>query len=118
AHAMHADAAKSFRHRGERADHLVLAGATNLVQRPGTVLAARPGNERLLHFLLRRPLEAVACGQNRRNTASAARSPDSQAPPTVPHRVSWAASPAKEIRLLIGFLIILRARAGLGAGGA
>ena len=31
---------------------------------------------------------------SRRSTASAARSPDSQAPPTVPHSVSWTASPA------------------------
>src|SRR5436190_18445732 len=31
----------------------------------------------------------------RRNAASAARSPLSQAPSTVPHRVSWVASPAR-----------------------
>src|ERR1700733_14690250 len=36
----------------------------------------------------------------RRNTASAARSPDSQAPPTVPHNVSCAASPAYQTLLV------------------
>ena len=46
---------------------------------------------------------------SRRNTASAARAPDSQAPPTVPHSVSCTASPAKNTRLRIGSIRMRRA---------
>src|SRR5579862_9460786 len=45
----------------------------------------------------------------RRSTASAARSPDSQAPPTVPHSVSWAASPANQIVSPTGSIMTRRA---------
>src|SRR5262252_2702248 len=41
--------------------------------------------------------------------ASAARSPDAQAPPTVPHRVSWVASPAKKMRSRTGSASAARA---------
>jgi hypothetical protein len=41
-------------------------------------------------------------------TASAARSPDSQAPPTVPHRVSCAASPANQMRSFTDSISTLR----------
>src|SRR5215510_5425165 len=92
AHAMHADATEGLGDGGERAHNLAVAGATHFVQRPGTVLAARPGDQRLRPSAHRRP-------PNSRNIASAARSPDSQAPPTVPHSVSCAASPAKYRRL-------------------
>ena len=47
AHAMHADAAEGLGHGGERADDVVVAAAPHLVQRPGAVLAARPGDQRL-----------------------------------------------------------------------
>jgi len=45
AHAMHADARKFVGHRGQRADHVEFTGAPHLVQRPGAVLAARPGDQ-------------------------------------------------------------------------
>ena len=45
----------------------------------------------------------------RRSTASAARSPDSQAPPTVPHNVSCAASPANQIVSFTGSIMMRRA---------
>src|ERR1700692_3267596 len=45
----------------------------------------------------------------RRNTASAARSPDSQAPPTVPHNVSCAASPANQTAFCTGSISTRRA---------
>ena len=46
AHAMHADAREGIGHRGERTDNIVFAGAARFVQRPGAVLAARPGDQR------------------------------------------------------------------------
>ena len=51
----------------------------------------------------------------RRTTASAVRVPDSQAPPTVPHAVSCAASPAKNTRLRIGSVRMRRAPCQPGA---
>src|SRR6185312_5376692 len=45
----------------------------------------------------------------------AARSPDSHAPPTVPHRVSCAASPANHIRPLTASIIVRRADCAPGA---
>src|SRR5215831_19674773 len=89
---MHADAAECLGDGGERAHDLAVAGATRLTERPGAVLAARPGDQRLRPLAHRRP-------PNIFSTASAARSPDSQAPPTVPHSVSCTASPAKYMRL-------------------
>src|SRR5262245_34774828 len=48
-------------------------------------------------------------------TESAARSPDSQAPPTVPHSVSCVASPARKMRPEIGSVRILREGCAPGA---
>src|ERR1700692_979211 len=45
----------------------------------------------------------------RRNTASAARAPDAQAPPTVPHNVSCAASPANQMASFTGSIRMRRA---------
>src|SRR6266511_4750495 len=97
---MHAHAAESLSDGGERTHDLAVTGAAHLVERPGAVLAARTGDERLRPHRQRRP--------SSRTTASAARSPDSQAPPTVPQSVSCAASPAKKMRLLSGSIRILR----------
>src|SRR5262249_19687786 len=104
ANAVHAHATELVRHRGERADDLELARTAHLVQRPGAGLAARPGDQRPRHFLPS-PL----------NAASAARSPASQAPPTVPHRVSCVASPANQRRSLSGSDSALRAHCPPGA---
>ena len=46
---------------------------------------------------------------SRRKTASAARSPDSHAPPTVPHKVSCAASPANHTVFCSGSIRMRRA---------
>src|SRR5262249_60007330 len=95
---------------GQRPDHVVVAGAAYLVQRPGAVLAARPGDQRLgpSHRRVLGPPRSLM-------TASAARSPDSQAPPTVPQSVSCAASPARKMRLPSGSMMILRADCAPGA---
>ena len=45
---------------------------------------------------------APCSGPSRCSTASAARSPDSQAPPTVPHNVSCTASPANQTAFCTG----------------
>ena len=103
AHAMHADALECLGDGRERADDLVFARAAHLVQRPGRVLAARPGDERFGR--LRSHLAPLP---HSRSAASAARSPDSQAPPTVPHSVSCTASPAKNSRSRTGSISTLR----------
>src|SRR5580692_9630343 len=95
------------------------------MQRERTVLAARPRDQRFRPrrhqligdegvailagaarrcCLLARPgtdtgSESIAFSAPiRRNAASAARSPLSQAPSTVPHNVSWVASPARNMQ--------------------
>src|SRR5262249_46609807 len=103
-HAVHADAPEGLGHRGQRADDLIIAAAADLVQRPGTVLAGRPGDQRFRPHAHRPAVVVKAL-----IAASAARSPDSQAPPTVPHSVSWVASPAENRRLLSGSVSALRA---------
>ena len=94
AQAMDADAAECVGDRGQRADHVDRAGAAHLVQRPGAVLAARPGDQRpgTAAHGCRRCRRAGAAGSGfaastmsgrpamRRMTVLAARSPDSQAP--------------------------------------
>src|SRR5262245_4051238 len=91
-YAMHAHAGKRFGDGRERPHDLAVTGAARLVECPGAVFATRPGDQRLGAHAHRRP-------PNSRSTASAARSPDSHAPPTVPHSVSCTASPAKYMRL-------------------
>ena len=44
AHAVHADAAERFGDGGQATDDFVIAGAARFEQRPGAVLAARPGD--------------------------------------------------------------------------
>ena len=73
AHAMHADAAECVGDGGQRADDVVVAGAARLVQRPGAVLAARPGDQRLWRASSSSPrspaafaLTARGCGCSRR----------------------------------------------------
>ena len=69
---MNADAAECARDRRQRADHFDLAGAADLVQRPGAVLAARPGDQRLrartarLLAALRRLLRRLSLDLGRR----------------------------------------------------
>ena len=63
AHAMHADARESVGDRGERADDVEFAGAAHLVQRPGAVLAARPGDQRFRRASI--VIAARACGARR-----------------------------------------------------
>src|SRR4029450_841112 len=137
AHAVNGYALEGFGHGGQRADHIELAGAAHLIQRVRAVLAAGPGDQRLrlCHQLTDVPgrparggppgcrrLTAGACftgssrkAPMRRSAASAARSPLSQAPSTVPHNVSCVASPAKNT-LLTGSLNTFRN--GCAPGGA
>src|SRR5436190_8749369 len=106
AHTMHADAPECIGDGRQRADHIVFARAPHLVQRPRRVLAARPRDQSLgLAHRRRVPLGALP---QSRSAASAARSPDSQAPPTVPHSVSCTASPAKKRRSRTGSISALR----------
>src|SRR5262249_4738361 len=46
-HPMHAHPAERLGDGRQRAHDLAVAGATRLMQRPGAVLAARPGDQRL-----------------------------------------------------------------------
>ena len=110
---MHADALECLGDGRERADDLVVARAAHLVQRPGRVLAARPGDQRLR--LCHRRRVAPGALAHSRSAASAARSPDSQAPPTVPHSVSCMASPAKNSRSRTGSISTLRPPCPFGA---
>src|SRR6202035_391341 len=50
----------------------------------------------------------VAASSAKTAGSGAARSPDAQAPPTVPHRVSCAASPANQIRSFTDSISTLR----------
>ena len=52
AHTMHAHAGKIIGHRRQRTHDVVIAAAANFVQGEGTVLAARPGDQRLGLVLL------------------------------------------------------------------
>src|SRR5205807_3968030 len=118
AHAVNGHPLERLCYGGQRAHHVELAGAARLMQRKCAVLAAGPGDQRsrLWHQLTDAPdrparggppdcrrFTAGACfaGSSRKapirfSAASAARSPLSQAPSTVPHSVSWTASPAKK----------------------
>ena len=108
AHSVDADTIEPAGDGGQSADHIDRAGAPRLVQRPGAVLAARPGNQSARTPAHRRcrlrrgggagsGLAGSTSGKPaiRRIRAFAARSPDSHAPATVPHIVSCSASPAK-----------------------
>src|SRR5829696_2020095 len=106
-HAVDRYPAERLGHRGQRADDIEFTRAQHFMQRERRVLAARPGDQcfRACHPLIydprRRCLAGRASGSGsfkapiRRNAASAARSPLSQAPSMVPHSVSWVASPAR-----------------------
>src|SRR6202043_970669 len=108
------------------------AGLPDFVKRECTVLAARPGDQRLRpRCHLRHQLNEAPRVRRRWpgrsgaameslsapiffSAASAARSPLSQAPSTVPHRVSWLASPARK-RLPSGSVRIFREPCAPGA---
>ena len=47
AHAVNAHASEGLGHRRQRADDIVVAGKPRRVQRPGRILAARPGDQSL-----------------------------------------------------------------------
>src|SRR2546423_2433907 len=112
-------------HRRQRADHVELTGTPDLVQRECAVLAARPGDQGLCWLLVQLTrVQLTGAPADRRgacllglvagaglatgalsrtapillSAASAARSPLSQAPSTVPHSVSWVASPARNMQ--------------------
>src|SRR5690606_19723164 len=127
AHAVDADPGKGAGDGGERSDDIASAGAPDFGQRPRGSLTARPGDQRLrLAHGLRRRLRAglvfrsgwlfvAGKAPTTRSAASAARTPLSQAPLTVLHRVSCAASPANQTRSRSGVIKARRASAWPGA---
>src|SRR5207248_3028054 len=101
-------------HRRQRADNVEFTRAPDLMERERAVLSARPRDQclrpRLFQLIgaptVRRRRFGTRAGDTAgsvslsapilRSAASAARSPLSQAPSTVPHSVSWVASPARK----------------------
>ena len=103
------------RRRGRQAHRRRVAGVTS-----ARFIAHDDACRRCLRLCRRRRPRAAAgrlpsAAPSRCNTASAARSPDSQAPPTVPHKVSCTASPANQTASCTGSIRMRRAPCPPGA---